>query len=164
MARERKRKVALPRLKLLLAAIVLFASCDSTVYHRFAPVESNGWHAGDTLSFLYGGNGVVNAGVALAVQLRYAAEYKYKNMYARVETLSADSCVLSVDTVCCAMYDDDGRRMGSTAGAMYQNGSEKHLLPASCADTLLFKVSHIMDDEVLRGIFDVGIELTAVRD
>lgn len=164
MARERKRKAVLPRLRLLLSAVVLLASCDSTVYHRFAPVESNGWHAGDTLSFLYGGNGAVDAGVAVAVQLRYAAGYKYKNMYARVETLKADSTLLSVDTLCCAMYDDDGRRMGSTAGAMYQNGSEKLLLPASCADTLLFKVSHMMDDEILCGIFDVGIELTAVRD
>ena len=165
MARERRKKAVLPRLKLLLLASVLLASCGGTVYHRFEQVDSAGWGAGDTLSFIYEGNGAVvhDAGVAVAVQLRYAAGYKYKNLCVRVESCNPAGEVLSVDTLCCAMYDDEGRRSGSTAGAMYQNGSETVVIPASCVDTLIFKVSHVMDEYLLGGVFDVGLKLSAVK-
>ena len=151
---------------LLLFAAVLLASCDGTVYHRFEQVESAGWSGCDTLSFLYEGNGVLadDAGVALAVQVRYAAAYKYRNLCMRVESCRACGEQLSVDTLCCAMYDGEGRKLGSTAGAMYQNGSEQVVIPAAlCADTLIFKVSHIMDEGTLCGVYDVGLKLSAVK-
>ena len=167
MPREKRKKAALPRLKmLLLFAAVLLASCDGTVYHRFEQVESAGWSGCDTLSFLYEGNGVLadDAGVALAVQVRYAAAYKYRNLCMRVESCRACGEQLSVDTLCCAVYDEEGRRLGSTAGAMYQNGSEQVVIPAAlCADTLIFKVSHMMDEDILCGVYDVGLKLSAVK-
>lgn len=164
MARERRRRAVLPRVKFLLLAVVMLASCDTTVYHRFAPVMGESWAAGDTLSFLYEGSGRVPGNAAVEVQFRYAAGYKYKNLCVRVETLSAAGEQLSADTLCCVMYDDDGRRLGSTAGAVYQNRSTAVAVPASCADTLLFKVSHVMDEEVLAGIFDVGLRITAIEE
>ena len=104
-----------------------------------------------------------DAAVAVAVQLRYAATYKYKDVAVRVETSKPGGEVLSVDTLCCAIYGDDGRRLGSTAGTMYQRGSDAVVVPAVCTDTLFMKVSHIMDEELLPGIFDVGIKLVNVK-
>ena len=165
MARKRREKAVLPRLRLLLAAVVLLASCDGTVYHHFEQVESAGWAVGDTLSFMYDGGASVStdAVIAVAVQLRYDATYRYKDVCMRVESSKPGGEVLSVDTLCCAIYDDDGRRIGSTAGTMYQNGSDAVLLPAMCTDTLCLKVSHIMDEESLTGIYDVGVRLTMIK-
>lgn len=158
-----RKKAGLPRLKQLLFAVLLLASCDGTVYHQFREVDGDGWNVTDTLQFLYEGSGRSNKAVEMAVQVRYGSAYKYKNLYLRVETLHADSVLLSVDTLCCRIYDDAGRRLGSTAGSIYQNESQKVLLNASCADTLLLKLSHIMPDESLQGVFDMGVELTGVN-
>lgn len=155
-----RRRVVLPRLKQLLLAVLLLVSCDGTVYHQFREVDGDGWNVTDTLQFHYEGSGRSTKAVQMAVQVRYGSAYKYKDMCLHVETLSADSALLSVDTLCCRIYDDDGNRLGSTAGSIYQNESQKVLLNASCADTLLFKVSHIMADESLQNIFDVGVKLT----
>ena len=164
VSRERRVRAVLRKLSLLLVAVVSLASCDGTVYHRFEQVDSAGWAASDTLSFIYDGNSIAaDAAVAVAVQLRYAAAYEYKNMCVCVETSKAGGGLLSVDTLCCAIYDDDGRRLGSTAGTMYQNSSDTVLLPAMCSDTLCLKVSHIMDDDTLCGIYDVGVKLTMVK-
>ena len=164
VARKRREKAVLRRLSLLLVAIVLLASCDGAVYHRFEQVDSAGWAASDTLSFMYDGSSVAaGAAVAVAVQLRYAAAYEYKNMCVCVETSKAGGGLLSVDTLCCAIYDDDGRRLGAIAGTMYQNGSDAVVLPAVCSDTLCLKVSHIMDGDTLRGVYDVGVKLTMVK-
>ena len=165
MVGRRREKAILPRLRLLLLAVVLLASCDGTVYHRFEPVDSDGWAVGDTLLFMYDGGASVStdAAVAVAVQLRYAATYKYKDVAVRVETSKPGGEVLSVDTLCCAIYGNDGRRLGSTAGTMYQRGSDAVVVPAVCTDTLFMKVSHIMDEVLLPGIFDVGIKLVNVK-
>ena len=58
---------------------------------------------------------------------------------------------------------DNGRRLGSTAGTIYQTGSRPVPLAASCTDTLIFKVSHIMGENPLRGVLDVGIKLAGAR-
>lgn len=99
----------------------------------------------------------------MAFQVRYSADYAYKNLCVRVEAWRAgDSTALSVDTLCCRMFDDDGRRLGCTAGTIYQNGSDERLLAASLADTLHLKVSHIMIGD-LKGVLDVGVKLNAVK-
>ncbi len=158
-----RKKVVLPRLKQLLLAVFLLASCDGTVYHQFQEVDGDGWDTTDTLEFLYEGTGKASKSLDMAVQVRYGSAYKYKDLCLRVETLGADSALLSVDTFCCRIYDDRGRRLGSTAGSIYQNESQKVSLNASCADTLLLKVSHIMADESLQDVFDVGVKLTGAN-
>ena len=157
----------LPKLSVLLLAFVLLVSCDGTVYHRFGQVDSSGWALHDTVQFVYEGSSLVPVGSEMeyAIQVRYDANYKYKDLYVRVETWNAcDTALVSVDTLCCYIYDDNGRRLGYTAGTMYQNESMTMPLAASCTDTLLLRVSHIMDDDSLQGVFDVGMRLAARRE
>ena len=160
-----KRKALLPRVRILLLAVLLLTACDTTVYHRFEQVEETAWSISDTLVFVYEGTKMVSGGSALdlALQVRYNADYAYKNLCMRVEAWRAgDSAALCVDTLCCRMFNDDGRRLGSTAGTIYQNGSDEMLLAASLADTLHLKVSHIMIGD-LKGVLDVGVKLDAVK-
>ena len=157
--------MALPRLDALVIAALLLVSCDGTVFHRFGQVDSAGWLATDTLSFIYEGTDMMSSsqGVELVAQARCNACYEYRNLCLRIETSKADGELLSVDTLCCEIYDEYGRRLGSTAGTIYQNESGPRLLDASSADSLIFKVSHIMGENPLRGVIDVGIRLAGVK-
>lgn len=158
------RRVGLLRLKALLLSVVLLASCDGTVFHRFEQVDSVGWASDDTLSFVYDGSSILSYGSEMeyVLQVRYGAGYRYKNLLMRVESWK-DTVLISVDTLCCKIYDDNGRRLGSTAGTIYQNESDASSIIASYADTLTFKVSHIMHDNLLPDIFDVGVKMAATK-
>lgn len=160
MAREIKIKGLLLKAKALLLVAFLLVSCDGTVYHRFVQVDRAGWATEDTLSFCYEGSAIASASeMDVALQVRYGADYRYQNLYLRLETFRADSSLLSVDTLCCRMFDDDGRRLGSTVGTLYQNASEGRPLTALCTDTLILKVTHVMGEKPLRGVLDVGVML-----
>ena len=162
-ATQRGRRVAIRKLKYLLAVLAL-VSCDGTVYQSFKQVSSSSWSPKDTVSFVYEGvNKPGSGGTALkmSAQVRYNTDYKYKNLIMRVETIRiADSLLLSVDTLHCQIYDDSGYRLGSTAGSLYQNVSNDVFIEASPSDTLMLRLSHIMSDESLAGVCDVGLKLT----
>lgn len=162
-ATQRGRRVAIRKLKYLLAVLAL-VSCDGTVYQSFKQVSSSSWSPKDTVSFVYEGvNKPGSGGTALkmSAQVRYNTDYKYKNLIMRVETIRiADTLLLSVDTLHCQIYDDSGYRLGSTAGSLYQNVSNDVFIEASPSDTLMLRLSHIMSDESLAGVCDVGLKLT----
>lgn len=162
-ATQRGRRVAIRKLKYLLAVLAL-VSCDGTVYQSFKQVSSSSWSPKDTVSFVYEGvNKPGSGGTALkmSAQVRYNTDYKYKNLIMRVETIRiADTLLLSVDTLHCQIYDDSGYRLGSTAGSLYQNVSNDVFVEASPSDTLMLRLSHIMSDESLAGVCDVGLKLT----
>lgn len=162
MARKRKATGMLPRVsRLLLLAPVLLASCGGTVFHEFRRIEDSVWGRKDTLQFLYDGSfDRETAGYSLAVEARVDASYSYRNLVARVECISGkDSSLLAVDTLCCELFGADGHRKGATAGILYQVGSEPLLVDAAGCDTLLVRVSHIMDTELLEGVSDLGVRL-----
>jgi gliding motility-associated lipoprotein GldH len=162
---QREKKVAIPRIKyLLFIAVLALTSCDGTVYHSFKQVDSTAWSPADTLFFVY--EGVDRPGddeaLKMAAHVRYNANYKYQHLLMRVETMRvSDTTLLSVDTLYCRVYDDSGRRLGTTVGALYQNSSNEVLVNASPADTLLLRLSHIMADASLEGVCDVGVKLTS---
>lgn len=146
----------------LLLAVALLLSCDGTVYNRFVSVESDGWGINDTITYVSEGTVLEHKGlnVGMCVQVRYDASYKYKDLWFRtVITKIADSTLVSIDTLCCVVYDNDGCHLGSSAGALYQNESDVVSLPVSASDTLMVRLSHIMSDTCLVGIRDVGIKL-----
>lgn len=165
MLRKIKNKATLLKTECLLLSAVLLASCDGTVYNRFGAVDSSSWSQRDTLSFVYEGTGKsAGAHLNLEVQVRYNSGYRYKNLNLRVETERlSDSTLLSVDTLCCRVFDDAGRRLGSTAGAIYQGSCGSVGIAASPADTLLLRVSHIMADSCLSGVCDVGVRLATAK-
>lgn len=162
-ATQRGRRVAIRKLKYLLAVLAL-VSCDGTVFQSFKQVSSSSWSPKDTVSFVYEGVNKPGSGgtvLKMSAQVRYNTDYKYKNLIMRVETIRiADTLLLSVDTLHCQIYDDSGYRLGSTAGSLYQNVSNDVFIEASPSDTLMLRLSHIMSDESLAGVCDVGLKLT----
>ena len=86
--------------------------------------------------------------------------YEYKNLVVFVEIFDGkEGTLLTADTLCCSIYDDDGRREGSTAGALYQVGSDEVFIGNFGCDTVLMRLSHLMESDELCGVSDVGIRL-----
>lgn len=163
---SREIKDVMVRLKankwLLLLLVMLFAACDSTVFHRYASFESRIWNRADTLCYRFDNSSSMRNGhmYSICIEARTTAGYKYRNMVVRVEAFaSGDTLPQAVDTLLCEVYDGGGRRKGSTAGLLYQVESEVKPLPELVGDTLTFKVSHIMEEDTLDGIADVGLKL-----
>lgn len=146
----------------LLLVTALLCSCGEVLFHEFRSVEGRKWKNGDVFSYCYDGSltATDNAGYLLSVEVRTDASYSYKNLVVRVETFDGEcGALLSTDTVCCSVYADDGRREGSTAGALYQVGSDEVFIAKGICDTVVMHLSHIMEPEELCGVSDVGIRL-----
>lgn len=167
MAIERigSRRVLLRVSNLLLyaAVAVLALSCGGKVYHEFAAIGGEGWARNDTLSFVYDGAFDKESlkGCNLAVEARVDASYTYKELAVRVETLDIlDDTIVRTDTLRCTVYSDDGQRKGTTAGMLYQVSSEPHAVEKRAGSKAVMRLSHIMGDEQLGGVRNVGVRLS----
>lgn len=161
----RDRKMPRRVLDILLPVIALaFVSCGHVVYHNHSSLDDGKWGRGDTLSFMYDGSldKRNTTGYELSVEVRTDASYTYKNLDVRVESRDTRSgIIIQVDTLRCAVFGDDGRRLGATAGMLYQVSSEPLYVPKGVGDSISFRLTHAMHEEELQGVADAGIKLNA---
>ena len=146
----------------LMLVAALLCSCGDVLFHEFRSVEGRTWSRDNVLSFCYDGafDTGDSTGYLLSVEARTDASYSYKNLVVRVETFDGEGGeLLSTDTFCCSVYADDGRREGSTAGVLYQVGSDEAFIAKGTCDTVVMRLSHIMEPEELCGVSDVGVRL-----
>lgn len=162
MREEKGAGTAIRLSKLILLFLPFIAACNSTVFHKYANLDDEVWNISDTLSYSFNASALKHdkGDFSLRMEVRATAAYSLKYLVMRVEAFaSCDTMPIVVDTVMCEIYDDNGRRRGSTAGVFYQIESDVRNIGQLAGDTLLFKVSHIMDNASLYGIADVGLKL-----
>lgn len=138
--------------------ILLFVSCDNRLLYEFKNVNGE-WSRGDTLTFCFFENNNVSSDYTLRVELRNVHDCIYKNILLRVEACSNNYTKSLVDTVSCEIFSDKGVHNGATAGIMYQQASEKIHIPTLNGDTLHVKINHIMTEDTIIGVSDVGVRL-----
>lgn len=136
-------------------------SCDGSLVHSYRSVGGE-WHKGDTVlladTLIYDAPDFVE----LFAGVRCSAAYRYKDLWLLVEVLSADAgSVVSRDTVRCAIYDDDGRLNGATAGVLYQTEHYVTSLGTSYCNPFHIRLTHLMSDSLLHGVYDVGVRLVS---
>jgi gliding motility-associated lipoprotein GldH len=151
----------------LLLLLLLLTACDDTVYHGYNAVDGDVWKPKDTLVYRYVPNRSrdVSGMYVLRAGVRVTAGYEYRNLVLRVESYVPGAAMSpGVDTVVCKVYDNEGRREGSTAGLLYQLSSNAVQTVSLLGDTVVFRISHLMDDDSLRGVSDVGLKLMSVRE
>ena len=150
----------------LLLLFFMAVSCDGTLYHRFEQVNEMEWHKCDTIEFdFYGSSHGRPGNIAATIELRHNSDYSNKFLNVRMEVLDAgDRSLLSVDTFRCEVYDEYGSRNGLTAGALYQLSGNTVQLGITSTDSVVLRLSHIMNAESLNGISDVGIKLVKTSD
>lgn len=162
----------------------LTACHTDTVYHVYYPVSENGWSKQDTLTYTLPDS--LKAGCyQLEVNVRHTEAYPYRDIWlelaferrkpqqffsASVEQedsldnnkpdIPIDSMVWVRDTFHLYLADEQGRWLkGGTIGSLYQFSASARPFCLSDADGKTFRIVHIMKDNPLQGIHDIGIRL-----
>ena len=155
MARATKTKRASNAL--LFIAALLLAACDGTLHHCYRSV-GGAWHKSDTVEFSL----PIAAGdsLELYVGVRCSSAYAYKDLWLQVGCFAGDTLV-GCDTLCCPIFDKDGRRNGSTAGVLYQSEYFFKVQKFAGDRPRAVRLHHLMSDSLLRGVYDVGVRLAS---
>lgn len=135
--------------------MLFLCSCENILYHDFRSVPEK-WESGDTISFTIcdpiSGSHNCNA----FVELRCNALYPYKKLWLRARVAGRDG--VSIDTICCEIFDSLGRQRGTTAGLLYQTRHKLAPMRLLADDTVTISLTHLMNEGVV-GVSDVGIRV-----
>ncbi len=149
---------------IILFLLSCLSSCDeATVYHKYQAIPDNaGWHREDSLFFYFPQN-LLPMEYALEIGVRNTCMYPYKDIWLAVTEVKGDSVWESTtDTLHLYLTDEEGRwnREGSVGG-YYQSTfvCDRPLVVAADSVGRGMCVVHIMRDNPLQGISDVGIRL-----
>lgn len=138
----------------ILALLFLSACSGNIVYSHFSPMNSNEWHMDSAVCFDYQIENA-DASYSIILYVRHTERYPYQNMWLFVE--NADK----TDTIEFYLADDRGRWLGD----QHHGFIEMPVLLEDAkqfADTGVYHLSvrQGMRDEVLRGISDIGLEIS----
>lgn len=162
MADAKKAGTALKKVSsrlFVLFAILSLLSCGNTVFHEFRKLGGGEWHVGDTLVFDSPSLPASHNGYSMRAELRSAASYAYKELFMRVEFVDSCGAPFLVDTVACSVYDNEGRRLGTSAGLLYQHSSDPLFIDSLPDGGFSVRLAHVMECGTLSGVADVGIRI-----
>lgn len=144
----------------IIAVALATASCNrNTIYHHYEPTPVNGWMRSDTLYFNVE-PARQRAVVQREIELRMAANYPYQQLSLIVEQTTLPSSIRRRDTVNCQLISPEGKIQGHGI-SLYQYSCPLTDISLNEGDSLSFSIRHNMKRDVLPGIADIGIRLTA---
>ena len=154
-----KNKTSLLKSLILLFIAGFHTACDEqTVYHSFQSLPTEGWQRNDPLVF--------NVSVAdsatlynVSVEVRNRNNYPYQNLPLLVYYDSPEAPNIKRDTLELRLADNAGIWLGDGWGGLYQSTLPAGFVRIGKAGEYRFKIIHLLPDEVLPGINDVGIKL-----
>ncbi|MBQ8520908.1 MAG: gliding motility lipoprotein GldH [Bacteroides sp.] len=144
-----------------LLFLLLLSACGGNIsYHSYQPVPNGGWRGNDTLFYplpdsIEPGNYTVQLGI------RHLESYPYRDIWLEVSHNLQDSTTYQKDTLHLYLADTLGDWYGHGIGGLLQYTAdsvlEVHLQEKSNGSS--FHINHLMNDTLLRSIYDVGIRL-----
>ena len=143
---------------LLLGCLVLTSCQSDIVYSRFMPISSEKWHIDSVAQFdYYIADTSVN--YQMLLHIRPTERYTCQNMW-----LFLSNGVIN-DTIEFYLADDRGQWLGNK----HHGFIEMPVLVEDnyhYADTGIYHLSvqHAMRDTLLRGVTDIGMELSKIKD
>lgn len=145
---------------LITVALTLLASCNrKTIYSHYEHPPLAGWEKNDTLLFhVYPirseGNYQEHVG------LRINGDYPFTGLSLIVEQRTVPSGMMRSDTLHTRLIDHDGTIQGKGV-SLFQYEFHLANLYLSSGDTLIVSIRHNMKREMLHGISDIGVTLSA---
>lgn len=136
----------------LMAWMLAAISCkQNTIYHSYRPVEPAGWEKNDTLFYTLQ-QPIANSGDhCLSIGIRHKDSYEYQDIW----------LVVNTDTVHLQLADPSGYWHGKGIGELRQYTHHPIPVPNHRGDTIReIRITHIMQDNPLKGIHDIGIEIS----
>ena len=153
-----KTRTTLKKASSIIALLFLLCACDGTLFHSFYSFDGV-WERDSTAVFAYGDRYTSSDFCDMQIEARTDASYRYKNLVVRADFFNQSDSLLSSDTLVVPVYGNDGRRIGATAGMLYQQKSVAVPQSISFRDSVTMRLSHLMPDNALEGVYDVGIRL-----
>ena len=141
----------------------MLCGCDGTLFHSYRRLGGE-WQRDSVVEFTYDAHSSPDVLCGLQVEARTDAPYRYKNLVVCVELSSIGDSLMACDTLPIMVYGDEGHRVGSTAGMLYQQSSKLILPKAFFGDSVVIRLRHLMPDEALEGVHDIGVKLINLRN
>ncbi len=142
---------------ILISLCSTFTYCTSnTVYHHYNPISNDGWKRSDTIFFIL--NDSLEIGdYNTQIGIRHTIDYPYRDLWLSI--LMPDK--ISPDTIHLFIANERGNWNGNgTASGYYQYESEAPIFKYTSQADSIIKVWHIMKEETLLSITDIGIKIS----
>ncbi|KAA6345414.1 hypothetical protein EZS27_007020 [termite gut metagenome] len=151
---------------LFIVVTFLSVACtDNVVYHSYRHISKKGWNRGDTLIFDIQISDSTPTHYYLYAQVRNRTDYPYQNLLLSISHNLQDSSVVVTDTVRCLLANAVGQWTGKGWGSLFQAtfdiGEYTSVDPAGMR---IVKVIHCMEDEIVTGINDIGIQIKEIAN
>lgn len=145
----KKKRQATINLVFVFSFLITMVSClQETIYHSYQPVSSTGWDKNDTLYFPLP-TSIHAESHEYIIGIRHLYSYKYKDIWLKVNQ----------DTIHLYLADSTNNWKGNGIGEIRQF-NQPFKLHLSFNDSIReFHVTHIMQDSLLNGIQDIGIQI-----
>jgi gliding motility-associated lipoprotein GldH len=146
----------------LVLFCLFFASCETSLYNKFEPIDKNDWYIKDTLTFKF--KILEPDNYTIFFQTRHTKEYNYNNLWVKIiqdfPNEKMDTSYLYQTIVADPI---SGRWLGECTSS-YCTASTPLMENISLADTGNYKLSIIqyMRTNPLEEISDVGIKVEKV--
>lgn len=145
-------------------SVIALTSCQKhDGINVFEPVDVDGWAKTDSVTFNIP-NTEKSKEYEFSVQCRITRNYAFKDLWLEVMQEYGDSAhhTTIIDTLCMTLADDNGNFNGNGRSLLeYQEKLRKIILRED--DQATIRISHIMNEDPLKGIHDIGILLTPLQ-
>ena len=149
---------------LFLTVVLLATACDKkTVYHSYHAIPTEGWKKSDTLFFDIPVKDSLTQ-FNLAAEIRNKSNYVYRNLYLVISHNLEDSTVWKTDTLLLILADKEGKWNGTGWGSLFQSELPIGTIAIQHPGNYTLKIIHGMQDEILKGINDIGIKIDGRRE
>ena len=147
--------------KLTWLPILILAACQNNIiYHSYAPVPLDGWDKSDILVYTLP-NSIPAGNYEAEIGIRYQESYPYRDIWLEVSHNTKDTLTYVTDTLQLFLVDEAGNKTGNGLCGLYQcDLPYKASIPIRTEGSArTFRIVHIMTDNPLTGISDIGIRL-----
>lgn len=144
---------------IVLTVALAFAGCNrKTIYHHYEHTPIAGWDKNDTLTFTV--KAKQRAVIQRDIELRISGDYPFQRLNLIVEQTTYPNGIRRRDTLNCDLIDPQGNILGQGV-SLYQYRFHMTDISLNEDDSLCIDIRHNMKREILPGIADVGVCLTA---
>ena len=145
---------------MITVALAITAGCNrKTIYHQYEHTPLAGWEKNDTLVYQLP-PAEERAVVQRDVELRVSVDYPFRSVCLIIEQTVFPSRRSRCDTLKCELVSAECKVMGSGV-SLYQYLFHLPDISLNKGDSLRIGIRHDMKREILPGIADVGLRLTA---
>ena len=147
--------------KITVCLLLLFTACqENIIYHSYQPIQSEGWYRNDTLTYTFYSPIAVENIREWQVGIRHLDSYPYQDLWIGIIPIAQDSLTqYQTDSIHLYLADSYGNWIGTGIGELRQFTQTNLFKPEKSDSIIGFKIIHLMQDNPLPKIYDIGLRI-----